>query len=195
MLYPEKYNELTDLELIEEYKKNADKAFVGILYKRYSKLVFGLCMKYLKDEEEAQDLTVTVFVKLFDDLLKHSITYFKSWLYIYSKNQCLMVLRKKQGDNKRKQDFEYEQKQNMEMEGEMHLNANQREKKYASLEKAINELGEEQRICILLFFNENKSYQEIALQTGYTLNNVKSYIQNGKRNLKIKLENSDEETE
>ena len=106
-----------------------------------------------------------------------------------------MLLRKKQGDDKKRKDFEFEQKQSMEIDVEMHLNANRREKTYASLEKAINELNDEQRVCIILFFNENKSYQDIAIQTGYSLNSVKSYIQNGKRNIKIKLENSDEQAE
>jgi RNA polymerase sigma-70 factor (ECF subfamily) len=188
MLYPERYNDLSDKELIAEYKKTADKIFVGILYKRYSHLVFGLCMKYLKDEDEAHDAVTNIFTKLFDDLQKHSIEYFKSWLYTFSKNYCLMQLRSAQSKLRKGLEYEYDVKMFVEKSEEMHQNANKREEEYIALEKAMAGLNEEQRICVELFYMKDKSYNEIAEITGYSLNSVKSYIQNGKRNLKIKLE-------
>ena len=189
MLYPERYKDLSDKELIAEYKKTADKLFVGVLYKRYSHLVMGLCMKYLKDENNAQDAVINIFTKLFDDLQKHSVEYFKSWLYTYSKNHCLMQLRLAQSKLKKDIDYEYDVKTFVEKSEEMHLNANKREQDYIALEKALADLNEEQRECIELFYIRDKSYNEIVEITGYSLNNVKSFIQNGKRNLKIKLEN------
>jgi RNA polymerase sigma factor (sigma-70 family) len=188
LLYPASYKDLSDKELIAEYKKSGDKLFVGILYKRYSHLVFGLCMKYLKDEDEAQDAVLNIFTKLFDDLLKHNIEYFKSWLYTFTKNHCLMNLRSKQSKLKRNLEYSADVKTFMETSEEMHLNANKREQEYVALEKALAELNNEQRACVELFYMKDKSYNEIAELTGYSVNNVKSYIQNGKRNLKIKLE-------
>lgn len=188
MVYPEKYNQLEDKDLIARYRESGDKIYVGILYKRYSHLVFGLCMKYLKDEDKAQDAVINIFTKLFDDLLKHRVDYFKSWLYTFSKNFCLMQLRSEQSKLRRDLDYQESVKVLMENSEDAHLNANKREQEYALLEQAIAGLNDEQRICIELFYLKEKSYQEVADITGYNLNNVKSYIQNGKRNLKIKLE-------
>ncbi len=187
MLYPEKYNDMPDSDLINEYQQNGNKVIVGIIYKRYSHLVFGLCMKYLKNEEEAEDMVINIFTKLLDDLAKHKVEYFKSWLYTYSKNSCLMHLRSAQ--SKLKKDLEYQQSMKVLMENDPdeHLNAKDKEVQLTALEKAIEELSEEQRICIRMFYLREKSYQEIAAETGYSLNNVKSFIQNGKRNLKMKL--------
>ncbi len=186
-------NKLTDQELLSTYQKTKDKQYVGVLYKRYSHLVFGLCMKYLKDEDDAQDAVLNIFTKLFDDLLKHKIEYFKSWLYTFSKKHCLMKLRSDQSKLKRSVAYEKSLVSIMESDEDMHQNANKREEDYVALEKALAELNEEQRKCVELFYLKNKSYNEIVDETGYTLNNVKSFIQNGKRNLKLKLEKLNEQ--
>ena len=190
MIYNEKYNQYSDLELIAEYKNTENKLFVGILYKRYSHLVLGLSLKYLKNEDEAKDAVMQIFEKLFADLLKHQIEFFKSWLYTYSKNFCLMIIRTRQSKLKKEIELENNADLFMETESGLHLNkADEKEKQFVALENAIEELSEEQKKCVDLFYLKEKSYVEIAEMTGFTLNEVKSYIQNGKRNLKIKLEN------
>lgn len=189
MLYPQKYNDYSDNELITEYKNTRNNLFVGILYKRYSHLVLGLSLKYLKDEDEAKDAVMQIFEKLLADLLKHNVEYFKSWLYTFSKNHCLMVIRTKQNRLKKEMDLQVNASSFMETESNLHLNNGQeKEKQYTALEQAIDELNEEQKLCINLFYLKDKSYNEIVDITGYSINEVKSYIQNGKRNLKIKLE-------
>jgi RNA polymerase sigma factor (sigma-70 family) len=183
-------SELTDLELLALYRELRDKEHVGILYKRYSHLVFGLCMKYFKDEDQAADMVTHVFTKLFDDLLKHKVEFFKSWLYTYSKNHCLMALRSAKTNLKKSLDYTADMRVVMENSEDSHQNANRREEEYALLEKALGDLSEEQRLCVELFYLKDKSYVQIVEITGYDLNKVKSYIQNGKRNLKIMLEQS-----
>lgn len=191
MIYNDKYNQYSDLELIAEYKFTKNKLFVGILYKRYSHLVLGLSLKYLKNEDEAKDAVMQIFEKLFADLLKHQIEFFKSWLYTYSKNFCLMIIRTRQSKFKKEIELENNADLFMETESGLHLNkADEKEKQFIALENAINELKDEQKKCIDLFYLKEKSYIEIAEITGFTINEVKSYIQNGKRNLKIKLENT-----
>lgn len=191
MIYNEKYNQYSDLELIAEYKNTENKLFVGILYKRYSHLVLGLSLKYLKNEDEAKDAVMQIFEKLFKDLLKHQVEFFKSWLYTYSKNFCLMIIRTRQSKLKKEIELENNADLFMETESGLHLNkADEKEKQFEALENAINELKDEQKKCIDLFYLKEKSYVEIAEITGFTINEVKSYIQNGKRNLKIKLENT-----
>lgn len=193
MIYNEKYNSYSDIELISEYKTSQNKILVGLLYKRYSHLVYGLSLKYLKNQDDAKDSVMQIFEKLLEDLLKYDINYFKSWLYTYSKNHCLQIIRSQKSEEK----HHYELKSYsdiMENESEFHLNtAIIKEKQLVNLEKAINELNDIQKKCIQLFYLENYSYHDVAEKTGYSLNEVKSYIQNGKRNLKIKLEKSESE--
>ena len=190
MIYNEKYNQYSDLELIAEYKNTENKLFIGILYKRYSHLVLGLSLKYLKNEDEAKDAVMQIFEKLFKDLLKHQVEFFKSWLYTYSKNFCLMIIRTRQSKLKKEIELENNADLFMETESGLHLNkAEEKEKQFVALENAINDLKDEQKKCIDLFYLKEKSYVEIVEITGFSINEVKSYIQNGKRNLKIKLEN------
>jgi RNA polymerase sigma-70 factor (ECF subfamily) len=163
-----------------------DNAFVGILYQRYGHLVLGLSIKYLKNKDEAQDAVIQIFANLISDLKKYKIEYFKSWLYTYSKNFCLMELRKRQSALKK----ELELKENvhllMDFSNPEHLK--EKENQITLMEKAMDSLQENQKTCIDLFYLKNKSYQEITQLTGFSNNDVKSYIQNGKRNLKIKME-------
>jgi len=196
LIYNEKYKHFSDNELITEYKITKNNVLVGILYKRYSHLVLGLSLKYLKDEDEAKDAVMQIFEKLLSDLLKFNIEYFKSWLYSFSKNHCLMIIRTKQSKLKKEMDLQIHADSFMETESSSHPNTViEKEIQYTKLEKAIEELNEDQRKCIKLFYLKERSYNEIADETGYTLNEVKSFIQNGKRNLKIKLEKNSEQPE
>ena len=166
----------------------SNNAILGIVYKRYAHLVFGLCMKYLKNRDDAEDMVIHIFTKLLDDLRKHEISFFKSWLYTYSKNHCLMHLRSFQSRMEKELAFQKNELQRVESGPDEHQNAEEREKQLVQLESAIETLSVEQRTCIRLFFMGNKSYQEISDSTGYSINNVKSFIQNGKRNLRIKMD-------
>lgn len=187
-LHFRKDKKLDDAELILKYKKTEDKRLVGILFQRYTHLVFGVCMKYLKDEEDSKDQTMMIFEGLIQKLLEHDITNFKSWLHTLVRNHCLMYLRKKNSLNKKHDGVVYQD--HMENDAVPHLLNGDSPDNVAILEKAMVELKEEQRQCIQLFYLQNKSYKEIVDITGYSLNEVKSYIQNGKRNLKILIENN-----
>jgi RNA polymerase sigma factor (sigma-70 family) len=180
------YKNHSDGELINTFLQTNDNAFVGILYQRYGHLVLGLSIKYLKNKDEAQDAVIQIFANLISDLKKYKIDYFKSWLYTYSKNFCLMELRKRQSTLKK----ELELKENvhllMDFSNPEHLK--EKENQITLMEKAMNSLQENQKTCVDLFYLKNKSYQEITQLTGFSNNDVKSYIQNGKRNLKIKME-------
>ncbi len=175
---------LTDNELIARFKKTNDSYFVGELYKRYAHLVYGVCLKYLKNEEESKDATLQVFEKLLTDLKKHDIANFKSWLHSVAKNNCLMFLRKKQTKQKRVNEYEavYQHEETFDTPFMVHEKV-AKEGLLTDLEKAITTLKEEQRICIELFFLQEKCYNEVAGITGFSIKQVKSYIQNGKRNL------------
>ena len=186
MVFNDKYSNYTDNELINVFLQTGDSTYVGILYQRYGHLVLGLSIKYLKNRDEAQDAVIQIFANLLNDLKKHKIEYFKSWLYVYSKNFCLMELRKRQSNLKKELELQENVHLFMDMPDAEHLK--EKEKQITLMEMAIELLNTEQKICIELFYLKNKSYVEIMEITGYSNNDVKSYIQNGKRNLKIKME-------
>lgn len=188
MLHKAEHNQLDDNELIRRYCEEGNSTYLGLLFKRYSHLVLGLCIKYLKNEDEAQDLVMNIFEKLTVDLKKHKIEFFKSWLYTYSKNMCLMELRKKQSQLKKDIELQDNKVLFMDSGSDLHLNSNdEKENTISQLETALAGLSKEQKQCIILFYYKNKSYNEIVDITGFNSNEVKSYIQNGKRNLKNKI--------
>lgn len=183
-LFKANIQSFTDNELITKYKKTSDNSLVGELYKRYSHLVYGVCLKYLKNEEESKDAVLQIFEKLLTDLKKHEIDNFKSWLHSVARNHCLMFLRKQQTQLKRVNEYEatYQHEETFAAPFAVH-EKEENEVMLTKLEQAMTELKEEQRICIELFFLKEKCYNEVADITGYEIKKVKSYIQNGKRNL------------
>ena len=174
------YKSLSDEEIISLYQKDKESKIIDELYKRYGHLVFGVCLKYLKQKENAEDMTLSLFSQLGEKLEKYSIQHFKSWLYMTSKNNCLMQLRKK---NPKFIEFDLEF---VAEEDQLH-SLEIRELRLELLEEAIEELNNDQRFCIQAFYIAKKSYSEIVESSTYTLNEIKSNIQNGKRNLKLIL--------
>jgi RNA polymerase sigma factor (sigma-70 family) len=181
-----KYNSYSDGELINIFLEKNDNQCVGELYERYGHLVLGLCIKYLKNKDEAADAVIQIFTDLLSDLKKHKIQFFKSWLYVYSKNFCLMELRKRQ--RMLKQELQLQENVHLIMDFSTSEHLIEKENQIVLMEQAIQALSGEQKKCIELFYLKNKSYNEIIASTGFTGNEVKSHIQNGKRNLKIKME-------
>ncbi len=181
-----------DKELLSLYQDSEDIAFLGELYDRYIHLVFGVCMKYLKDQQDSEDMCMQIFEKLIVAAKVHQILNFKSWLHVLARNECLMLLRS--GKYKRDQaSVAIKEEDAMESSYVLHLNGEERlENNLIELEKAIEVLPNEQRMCIKLFYLHEKCYKTIALETGYEINKVKSYIQNGKRNLKRYMDKIDE---
>ena len=187
-LYPEmffkrkKYQQLSDKELIDLYITDRCEYTLPLLYERYAHLVMGSCMKYLKQVENAEDITMRIFGELGAKLLKHDIQYFKSWLYQVTRNECLQYLRKFKPNettaiNELNQPVQEEDESSADLENQLQL-----------LELAIEQLKDEQRTCVELFYLRQKSYNEISEQLSIPLNTVKSAIQNGKRNLKLWME-------
>jgi len=179
----ERYHDITDTELLERYRVSGNADWLGLLLERYTLLLLGVCMKYLKDEDEARDAVQQVFLKVLTEAGKYRIDFFKSWIYMVAKNHCLMKLRSQQG--RRMEDIE---DRPIAAPEDRHEEMQENETTYRLLEEAIGELNPEQRQCVTLFYLEKKSYQQVSDQTGYTLMQVKSYIQNGKRNLRILVE-------
>ena len=173
-----------DDELVTAYKQTQDLNVVGELFQRYMELVYGVCLKYLKQPEDAQDSTIAIFEELSTKLLKHEVDNFKGWLYTVTKNHCLMRLRSEKKQTVVKFDTEL-----MQSEEAVHLNGVlEKEENFKQMEYCLGQLVSEQRKVIELFYLEGKCYNEIMEMTGIEWNKVRSYIQNGRRNLKLCME-------
>lgn len=175
--------------LIERYKATGDLKFLGKLYQPCMHLVYGVCMKYLKDREAARDATMQVFEKLITELQRREVENFRPWLYVLAKNHCLMILRTDKSQNIHKEKLMENTEIFMESDDSVHHNDVVQEATLQALKNCMEQLKESQKECVKLFYLEEKCYQEIADVLEIELNMVKSHIQNGKRNLKICLEN------
>lgn len=177
-----KYNHITDQELLDRYYEQHQNEWLGILLQRYTLLLFGVCMKYLKNEEEAKDAVQQVFMKALTELQKYKVDYFKSWIYMVARNYCLMKLRGKNAKIPVSLDH-------LEIAGPDEIQAQkgslEKDKALDLMERSLQELNKEQKLCVTLFYMEKKSYQDIMNSTGFTMMQVKSHLQNGKRNLKL----------
>ncbi|WP_245906984.1 RNA polymerase sigma factor [Reichenbachiella versicolor] len=175
---------LSDQDLIEKYKASSSLEVLGVLYQRYMHLVYGVCLKYLKHREASRDAVSQIFEKLIVELLKHEVSNFKSWLHVLTRNYCLMQIR-----TQKHQRVEDSLVENMEYSLLPHHEyKDDSEVTYSKLDKCLEELNHEQKQCIKAFYLEEKSYAQVVAISGYEIKKVKSYIQNGKRNLKNCME-------
>ncbi len=173
---------MSDDELMALYRVQGDLSQLGLLYERYIHLVYGVCLKYLKSREDAQDGVMSIFEQIKDPLLDQHIRHFKSWLYAVTKNYCLIRIRRMNNSIIPLTEI-------MENVAELHPTYDRTlDADLDALQKCLKELKEDQQECIRSFFLDRKSYQEVSHSTGYTLKQVKSYVQNGKRNLKKCIE-------
>lgn len=176
---------LPDTELVSLYRQTGDMKLLGDLYQRYMDLLYGVCLKYFKDTEIAKDAVLSIFEELITKLQKHEVENFKSWVYQVAKNHCLMQLRKDKKFTKAQIDPDI-----MQNEEIVHLNGElEKEENFKQLDYCLGQLGKEQRQVVELFYLQNKCYKEIVEETGIEWNAVRSFIQNGKRNLKICMDN------
>ena len=179
----------SDESLLIKYISTNDLTVLGELYARHSEMVYYVCLRYFKEEEKSKDAVIQLFEELIEKIKKQEIKDFPKWLYVVAKNFCLMVLRSA------KNNFEISTDEFVEFPTNVHPQESyhEKEERLSQLENCIEKLPEKQRMSIDLFFINQKCYKEVVEITGYTMNDVKSYIQNGKRNLKNCMEKANEQ--
>ena len=181
----DRYQHISDNALLDKFYIDKDNQWLGILLQRYTMLLFGVCMKYLKNEDDAKDSVQQVFLKAIAELHKYRVDYFKSWIYIVAKNHCLMKLRDRQGKVPAMLNEQTMVLEEDTLSRQAYLD---KDRMLDAMTLAIAELNDEQKQCVTLFYLDKKSYTQIAEATGYSMMQVKSHIQNGKRNLKKEVE-------
>jgi RNA polymerase sigma-70 factor (ECF subfamily) len=175
---------MSERELLDRYREFGNQQDLATLYAPYMDMVFGVCLQYFKKTEDAQDSVSTIYEELVVKLRKHQVDHFKAWLHQVTRNHCLMALRKKKLPIQELQDGFMQSADNLHLD-----DVNHKEGRFNAMETCLETLPENQKSAIRLFYLQEKCYQEIAEITGFALNMVKSYIQNGRRNLKICIEN------
>lgn len=173
-----------DDELVRRYRDTGDLAVLGKLFDAHAEMVYYVCMRYFRDGERSKDAVMEIFEELVHKINKQEIQRFGSWLYVLSKNHCLMKLR---SDKKMQQ---VSMDEFVEFPMPVHQGDDEKEQQLTALERCMEKLPEKQKRSVDLFFLKEQCYKEIAETTGYSMNEVKSYIQNGKRNLKLCMEAS-----
>jgi len=180
--------ELSDEELLDRYKRSSDQKWMSQLFGRYVRLIYGVCLRYSPDVREAEDHTMEIYEKAVNKALTHNVKSFKSWIYVLSKNHCLEKIRKMTGKRMVNLPSSF-----MQLSTEMHLmdetsDLQERETKLTYVEECMERLGDLQRTSIDLFYYKNKTYAEIAGLIEDEVSQVRSYLQNGRRNMKKCLE-------
>lgn len=175
----------SDKELLKAFKQTNDIKYLSILYQRYMDLVFGICLKYFKDAERCKDAVMDIFEELNTKLKMHEVDNFKGWLHIVTRNYCLMQLRSPRNLKTSELNIDF-----MQSGEPSHLlnEVFEKEESFKQLEACIETLPNDQKTTIELFYLQKKCYNEIAEITGFEWNKVRSFIQNGKRNLKLCIE-------
>jgi RNA polymerase sigma factor (sigma-70 family) len=171
----------TDADLVTAYQQGHELEILATLYQRYMELVYGVCLKYLPEQESAKDAVMNIFEELIVKLKTHQVENFRGWLHVVAKNHCLMQLRSVKNIK-----TSVLNESIVQLEETLHLNGvMEKEYQIEQMTQCIQTLPNEQQKCIELFYLENKSYNEIVVLTGFDWNSVRSYIQNGRRNIKI----------
>lgn len=186
----DKYNHISEQELLRRFYQDRDKEWLGILLQRYTLLLLGVCMKYLKNEEAARDAVQQIFLKAITELEKYEVEFIKSWLYMIAKNHCLMQFR-----DKNRQMVELSEQMVEVEDQEDALSIREKDQLLDWMHESIKNLNPEQQQCVTLFYLEKRSYQEVSELTGYSILQVKSSIQNGKRNLRLMIQRRRKENE
>ena len=192
LFFKKKHKPISESELLIEYRQHGDLSILGKLYEPQMEMVFAIAMKYFKDEDEAKDTVMALFEELISKLRNHEVENFKAWLGMVTRNYCLMALRKKNlvlVDDEILNNNENSNHNFMEFSTTEHLIDDwDLEQNLTNLERCLETLNLEQKQAVALFFIQEKTYQEVSQLTGFEVNKVKSYLQNGKRNLKICME-------
>jgi RNA polymerase sigma-70 factor (ECF subfamily) len=173
-----------DAELLERYKRTKDQKWLSQLFGRYVHLIYGVCLRYSPDVREAEDMTMEIYQKIVSKTLNHQIKHFKSWIYVVAKNHCLEKIRKMTGRRTESFDPNF-----MQLASEIHpvdekSSSDAVETKFKLLEECLKKLNEQQRVSIDLFYYQNKTYVEIAAIIEDEVSQIRSYLQNGRRNVK-----------
>ncbi len=178
------HDKYTDEELLARYKQTGNSEHFGVLYNRYIPLIYGLCLKYLKNITLAEDAVMDIFEDILPKVQRYDIREFRTWIYTVARHHALAAAT----DSKQTATMELIPEIVQSSPTMVWADADDTTDREQMLEECMQQLPDVQRVAIQKFYFEGKSYADIVDETGLHLKSVKSYIQNGKRNLRICIE-------
>ena len=172
---------MSDAELLDRFHRSPTPATLLPLYERYAELIYAWCLRYLGTPERAEDAGAEVFTVLLERLPKHEVSNFRSWLQTVVRNHCLMQLRREHRDPVQQHAPLESVVQSADWQ---HLLDEPSDTDTRGLHHCMKQLNDEQRRCIRLFYlQEGESYRSIAERLNLSIGQVRSHLQNGRRNL------------
>lgn len=186
---------IDDRELIAR-ARGGDEAACRVLLAKYERAVFTICLRMVRNREEAEDLAQEAFMKVFAVLDRYDPSYaFSAWLFKITANLCIDAIRKRRidtlpmdepvrgenGDYVRQYEAPVDNPETLVIKGE----------KTKRLSEAIEGLPPHYRIMILLRHQEDLSYEEIARCLDVPLGTVKARIHRAREMLKVRLAGED----
>jgi RNA polymerase sigma-70 factor (ECF subfamily) len=184
---------LTDEELVRQYLDTGNEEAIGLLYHKYYPTVVYVCNKYLENKHDSEDAAMEVFTNLPELLKKFEIKQFRKWLYSIVRNECRMVLRKKKSSSITIQES-VEWPEFVEKTEAVHP-VDKRKERLQWITEAMTTLEGEVRICVALFYAEDKTYIEISEITGWEIRHIKNCLQTARRQIKNFIEGKDKQHE
>lgn len=187
------YHELSDEAIVEAFESAANPEALSVLFRRYTHLVYGVCCKYFSEEPDRQDVSIRIFQRVADRLQGSAVKNFSYWLGVVAKNECISELRERKTYREHLHQFKSQKNSDesyVENEGyhRLLLDSLSDQDVQEMVSGMMEELSADQKLCIHLFFFRELSYKEIMHETGFSYEEVKTHLQNGKRNLRIKIE-------
>ncbi len=180
---------MNDKELVTKIK-NGDQNALKQLFEQYQHLVYNICYRMTGNQEEAEDITQDVFIKIFHAIGKfRGEAKFSSWIYRIAVNTCLKRERRKKLESWISLEFLFQEKEQFQPESPEESPDQQIEiaEKEQIVQKAIQSIPERQKTALILFRYENLSYEEIAAIMKISLSAVEALLHRAKDNLSQKL--------
>lgn len=180
------WEQRSDDQCVRKISSHGEAPFLT-LFERYGDLVFGYCHKILKDKQLAEDVSQEVWVKVISNASKyHSKGKFKAWLMQIARNTCFSLLRSR---NKTFIGLDEESDVEDVLQKDI-LDLISGEEDKAKIKACLLKLPDPQRVAIVVWMTEDKSYEEIAEEMKTSVSSVKSLLFRGKQNLKTMLSES-----
>ena len=175
----------SDSDLLARFQGEEDKEALASLFNRYLELTYGLAIRYLKTEVRAEDAVMAIYIELQEKLPQHQIHNFKNWLHTFVRNHCLMQLRREKREVTENFDPHIVQSAENWHPLDEEIPGQDRE---ITLRACLGQLNEQQIACVQLFYYQGHSYLAIAELRQESVGQVRSNIQNGRRNLRKCIE-------
>jgi len=157
------FHTISDEDLVAQIVKTKNTILFGVLYDRYIKRVYNKCYGFSTSEDEAEDLTQEIFIKLFLKLGKYKTkgtSKFSSWLFVFVYNHCVNYVKRNEAKKIQKQAFRIEDHENIAIDEPSDEDLFQI--RVDRLEKVLKLIPPEDKSLLLLKYKEDISIQELA---------------------------------